>query len=320
MTNGIKVGEYRPDDSDDEIEIRIRYPENSRNLEQLDRLRVITPNGLVPIRNFVQRSAEPKTGTLSRSDGQRVLKVQANVLEGVQTDVKVQELKQWIEKQNFDSSVNVRFKGADEKQNDSAEFLMRALTIALFVMAIILVTQFNSFYHAMLILFAVIMSTAGVLIGLIATGQVFGIVMTGIGIISLAGIVVNNNIVLIDTYAQLLKAGFEPLEAVVRTGAQRLRPVMLTTVTTIFGLMPMVLQTNIDFITRDVAVGAPSTQWWVQLATAVAFGLTFATVLTLVVTPTFLAIGARSSKRMGTIWSRVFRQRNNIGQPVAADG
>jgi len=301
VTNGIKVGEYRPDDSDEEIEIRIRYPQDSRNLEQLDRLRVITPNGLVPIRNFVERSAEQKTGTLNRSDGQRVLKVQANVLENIQVDTKVQEIKDWMAIQEIAPDVSVRFKGAEEKQNESAAFLQSALFVALFVMAIILVTQFNSFYHAALILFAVIMSTAGVLIGLLATGQAFGVVMTGIGIISLAGIVVNNNIVLIDTYSQLLKAGFEPLEAVVRTGAQRLRPVMLTTVTTILGLMPMVLQTNIDFVARDVAVGAPSTQWWVQLATAVVFGLTFATILTLIVTPTFLAIGSRSTVRMRKI-------------------
>ena len=151
----------------------------------------------------------------------------------------------------------------------------------MFVMAIILITQFNSFYHAFLILLAVVMSTIGVVIGLILTGQTFSIVMTGVGIISLAGIVVNNNIVLIDTYAQLKRAGMAPLEAVVRTGAQRLRPVMLTTVTTIGGLMPMVFQLNIDFFARDFSQGAPATQWWVQLATAVAFGLGFATLLTL---------------------------------------
>ena len=161
---------------------------------------------------------------------------------------------------------------------------------ALFIMAIILVTQFNSFYSAFLILSAVIMSTIGVFIGLLITGQPFGIVMTGIGVIALAGIVVNNNIVLIDTFDRLAKSATDMRGAVLRTGAQRLRPVLLTSVTTVLGLMPMVLGMNIDFVNHAVTVGAPSTQWWRSLATAIVFGLAFATVLTLIVTPAALMV------------------------------
>ncbi|HZD25378.1 MAG TPA: efflux RND transporter permease subunit, partial [Alphaproteobacteria bacterium] len=296
VTNGVKVGEYRPDDADDELDIRVRYPSDYRNLDQLDHLRVQTQQGLVPIGNFVTRTPQPKTGTLRRTDGERSIKVQANVKPGVLADDEVREIRQWMQTVRIDPEVSVRFKGADEDQKEAGQFLVKAFGVALFVMAIILVTQFNSFYHAFLILTAVIMSTVGVLAGLIITGQTFGIVMTGIGIIALAGIVVNNNIVLIDTYAHLRRSGMEAREAVVRTGAQRLRPVMLTTVTTIFGLLPMVFQLNIDFVNRAVSFGAPSTQWWVQLATAVAFGLTFATVLTLVVTPSMLALGSTVSE------------------------
>jgi multidrug efflux pump len=162
-------------------------------------------------------------------------------------------------------------------------------------MALILVTQFNSFYQAFLILFAVVMSTVGVLIGLMATGSPFGIVMNGIGVIALAGIVVNNNIVLIDTYARLRQTIADPVEAVLRTGVQRLRPVMLTTATTILGLLPMMLGINIDFLSREVTQGAPSTQWWTQLSTSIVFGLSFATVLTLVVTPSALVLQANVS-------------------------
>ena len=295
VTNGIKVGEYRPDDADEEVEIRIRFPIEYRNVDQLDQLRVQTSHGQVPISNFVTRSPQQRSSLLRRTDGQRVLKVQASVVEGLLPDDKVKEIRAWMATQNFDEAVDIRFKGADRDQKEAAAFLKKAFGIALFVMAIILITQFNSFYHALLILTAVIMSTVGVMAGLIITGQSFGIVMTGIGVIALAGIVVNNNIVLIDTYARLVKSGMEPMEAVVRTGTQRLRPVVLTTVTTIFGLLPMVFQVNIDFVARDIAVGAPSTQWWVQLSTAVAFGLSFATVLTLFVTPSLLALGARTS-------------------------
>jgi multidrug efflux pump len=167
-------------------------------------------------------------------------------------------------------------------------------------MAIILVTQFNSFYQALLILSAVFFSTIGVLLGLLITDQPFGIVMSGVGVIALAGIVVNNNIVLIDTYNRQRQRGRDAIEAVLRTGALRLRPVMLTTATTILGLLPMVLGVNIDFIGREISVGAPSTQWWTQLATAVAGGLAFATLLTLVMTPCLLLLGEQMRDRRPT--------------------
>jgi multidrug efflux pump len=295
VTNGIKVGEYRPDDADEEIEIRVRYPSDERNINQLDQIRVMTSQGLVPISNFVDRHAVAKTGTIKRTDGMRVMHIKSEVVDGVLPDDKVQEIKAWLATQKIDPRVEVAFKGADEEQEKAGKFLMNAFGVALFAMAIILVTQFNSFYQAFLILTAVIMSTAGVVIGLIVTGQTFGIVMTGVGIITLAGIVVNNNIVLIDTYDRLRDSGMPPIEAVIRTGAQRLRPVMLTAVTTILGLMPMVMGLNIDLFTREVSQGAPSTQWWIQLSTAVVSGLTFATVLTLIVTPCLLAIGANTS-------------------------
>jgi multidrug efflux pump len=156
-----------------------------------------------------------------------------------------------------------------------------------------LVGQFNSFYQTLLILSAVILSTIGVLLGLLITGQPFGIVMCGIGLIALAGVVVNNNIVLIDTFNILRHDGLEPREAVLRTCAQRLRPVFLTTATAILGLLPMALSMNIDLFNREVTFGAPSTQWWTQLATSIAGGLTFATILTLVVTPCLLLLGSR---------------------------
>ena len=157
--------------------------------------------------------------------------------------------------------------------------------------------QFNSFYQTLLILSAVILSIIGVLIGLLVTQQPFGIVMCGVGVIALAGIVVNNNIVLIDTFNILRAEGLEIREAVLRTCAQRLRPVMLTTVTTILGLMPMVLTMNIDLLTREIAFGAPSTQWWSQLATSIAGGLAFATLLTLILTPCLLALGSNNLTR-----------------------
>ncbi len=295
VTNGIKVSDYRPDDADDEVDIIVRMPKEKRGLDQLDRLRVNTRAGLVPVGNFVTRSPAPKMGTISRVDGERVMTVKADVPEGVLPDTQVRRIQGWLSEHRdaLDPQVSLAFKGEDEEQRQSQAFLSRAFGIALFVMAIILVTQFNSFYQAFLILSAVVFSTVGVLLGLLTTAQPFGIVMSGIGVIALAGIVVNNNIVLIDTFNILRRTGMPVTEAILRTGAQRLRPVLLTTVTTILGLMPMVMGVNIDLIHREVSFGAPSTQWWRQLATGVAGGLTFATLLTLVLTPCLLLLGAR---------------------------
>jgi len=269
ITKGLHVTSYRPDDADEEIDIAVRFPEEHRTVAQLDRMRIRTERGMVPIGNMVTRTAQPKTGTLQRADMRRVMAVKADVQEGVNVDQKVRQIRAWIEDAALPAGVTWRFKGEDEE-----------------------VTQFNSFYSGFLILSAVIMSTVGVMLGLLVTGQPFGIVMSGVGVIALAGIVVNNNIVLIDTFDRLRAVEPDPRLAVLRTGAQRLRPVMLTTVTTILGLLPMVLGVNIDFVSRDVSVGAPSTQWWTQLSTAIVFGLAFATVLTLVVTPSALMVRA----------------------------
>lgn len=304
VTNGITVSTYRPNDSTDEIDIIARYPEPYRNLEELDRIRVISNDGAVPISNFVTRKPEPKTGTLRRVDSRRVMTLKADVEEGILVDTKTTEVKAWLKTVQVDPRVQVSFKGQDEEQAKAGQFLMRAFGVALFIMTIILVTQFNSFYSTFLIMVAVVMSTAGVLLGLLITGQPFGIVMNGISVVALAGIVVNNNIVLIDTYDRLKHEYRDRREAILRTGAQRLRPVVLTTVTTILGLIPMVAQLNIDFFARSVSIGAPSTQWWVQLATAIAFGLGFATLLTLIFTPCALYLPVQIRRAMRTLTAR----------------
>ncbi|WP_440876270.1 efflux RND transporter permease subunit [Thalassotalea sp. PLHSN55] len=307
VTNGLKLGEYRPDDVDDELDIRVRFPEDKRNIGRLDTLRLKTPYGLVPVSSFVERKAAPKVDTIRRVDSKRVVTIQANLVPGAQLIKELPLLEQKFPELGLDYSVDIKVKGQNEDQEESQAFLVNAFGIALFVMAIILVTQFNSFYQAFLILSAVIFSTVGVFLALLLVQKPFGIVMGGIGVISLAGIVVNNNIVLIDTYNVLRKEGLTAIDAVLRTGAQRLRPVMLTTITTILGLLPMVLQVNLDFFNRTAVFGAPSTQWWTQLATAVAGGLAFATMLTLVLTPCLLML--RDNRKDKNVPSRYRRQQ-----------
>ena len=297
VTNGIKIGEYRPDDSDDEIDIRVRYPDNSRTLAQIDELRIATNDGLVPISTFVSREPAQKVSTIHRTDLRRTITLQADVLpEYLPTDV-IAELRQAAPTFGIDPRVSMEFRGTIEDQQEDQAFLQRAMMMAIAMMAIILVTQFNSIYQALLILTAVVFSTGGVLLGHLIMNKPFGIIMSSVGVITLAGIVVNNNIVFIDTYNVLRSRGAAAYDAVVRTCAIRLRPVLLTTVTTIIGLMPMVLGVNINLIARDVSVGAPSSQWWTQLASSVAGGLAFATLLTLFLTPTLLLIQANMSAR-----------------------
>lgn len=298
VTNGLLLGTYRPDGADDEVDIRVRFPRTNRNLMQIENLRVTTPKGTVPIKNFATWGPAPQTGQLERVDGRRYYMVTANVDDNYLTDTKVRELEEWRQEINLPEGLMVRFRGENEEQEEAMAFLSKAFFVAIFVMGIILVTQFNSFFQAFLVLTAVIFSTIGVFLGLLITGQPFGVVMNGIGVIALAGIVVNNNIVLIDTFDYHRRAGTEVMEAVLRTGAQRLRPVLLTTITTVLGLMPMVLKLNIDFTRMEITYNAPSTQWWVQLSTSVAFGLIFATFLTLVLTPAMLVLGDNIHRSM----------------------
>ena len=290
ITKGLKVTDYSTEVSDEEIDVVIRYPKHYRKLNQYERISIKTNKGLIPIDNFIKWSPKPKIGVIKRVQSIRTKTIQADVAPGILADSKAKEIKAWLNNADLPGSVRIQFKGEDAEQKQAKSFLIKAFAAALFIMTIILVTQFNSFYSAFLILSAVIMSTAGVFLGLLITGEPFGIVMSGVGVIALAGIVVNNNIVLIDTFDHIKRTSISVQQAILVAGAQRLRPVLLTTITTVLGLMPMVFQTNIDFLTREITVGAPSTQWWVSLSTTIVFGLSFATVLTLIVTPCALML------------------------------
>lgn len=300
LTRGITVADYRPEDGDGEVDIVVRFPAGDRTLAELEALRVPTDAGLVPISNFVSFNPAPRSGVITRIDQERVITVSADVAAGVLANDQTVALQSVIEKLDLPASVHVEFGGEAEEQAESMTFLIGAFLAAIGLMFVILLTQFNSFWQAFIVMSAIVFSVAGVLLGLMVTGRPFGVVMGGIGVIALAGIVVNNNIVLIDTFNQLKADGMSSLEAALRTGAQRLRPVVLTSVTTALGLMPMVIGLNINFFTREIVYGAPSTQWWTELSSAIAGGLVVATVLTLLVTPAMLMLGERRAKRFET--------------------
>ncbi|MDK9559107.1 efflux RND transporter permease subunit [Marinobacter sp. M216] len=304
VTNGLVLATYRPEDVRDEVDIAVRVPNNWRELDHLQRQTINTSRGQVPLSQFVDLEPGDKTNSIVRVDGQRTVTIKSELAPGRRVDELLNSLQ--ADMPEPPEGVSVKFAGENEDQQQASNFLASAFLVALAMMLLILVTQFNSLYQTFLILSAILLSTAGVLLGLLLNGQSFGIVMVGMGIIALAGIVVNNNIILIDTYNQMRREGLEAFEAALETGCLRLRPVLLTAITTILGLMPMVLGVNVDLLTPSLGLGAPSTQWWTQLSSAIAGGLAFATILTLLLTPALLVLGENAGARVRSarVWIR----------------
>ena len=355
VTRGLLLDTMRVDTSDEEIEIRVRLPEEDRVLSTLDTLKVRTIDGLVPLSNFITRKPVPKLAEINRVDQKRYLDIKAGVsvglaklektevIDGAETDItlatmrpaasdadittldgtsykitdrtvaaadidlqdgldkaqlrmipinaneRITEISKWLETTPLPAGITTEWTGDQEDQAESQAFLSSAFTAALGLMFIILLAQFNSIYNSVLVLIAVVLSTTGVLIGMLVMDQTFSIIMTGTGIVALAGIVVNNNIILIDTYQEFSQ--YMPrIEAIIRTAQARIRPVLLTTITTMAGLAPMMFGLSLDFANGGYTIDSPTALWWKQLATAVVFGLGVATVLTLMVTPSLLAL------------------------------
>ena len=292
VTNGVKVGEYRPDDAEDSVDIRVRFPRAERGITAMDELRISTDQGMVPLSNFVQMRPAPGVDSLKRVDGRPVELIRANVREGVMADSMVLQIEEWLVSQSFDPAIEIRFRGANEEQADSMAFVSAAFLLALAIMFILLVSQFNNFYQSSLILLAVVMSTAGVLLGLLVLGSPFSALLTGVGVVALAGIVVNNNIILIDTFNHVRRQhpGMDIRDVIVRATAQRLRPVLLTTITTVCGLLPLAAGFSVDLAGRSITADGEMAMFWAPLSQAIVFGLSFATVLTLIATPALLAL------------------------------
>ncbi len=416
VTRGIFLDTMRVPSSDEEVDIRVRLPEQDRVLSTLDTLKVRTPGGLVPLSNFVTREPVAKLGMITRVDQDRYFDVKAatefaedvlsfNILTEVEgqddptrehlglvlevdaadfedpseieadfttfdkatfpfslftegttryfnavelikgetprtiqqklddldedtqsylataanDNERIELLTNWLETDPLPSGLEWEWTGDQEDQAESGAFLMNAFAGALGLMFIILLAQFNSIYNSILVLLAVVLSTTGVLIGMLVMDQAFSIIMTGTGIVALAGIVVNNNIVLIDTYQEYSR--YMPrIEAIVRTAEARIRPVLLTTITTMAGLAPMMFGLSLDFVNGGYSIDSPTSLWWKQLATAVVFGLGIATALTLVFTPAMLALRIwLVSGAYGAFMGMVAASGSGEGKRIRAD-
>jgi multidrug efflux pump len=310
VTDGILVGRFRPNDAEDELDIRVRFPATARNIAAFNQMKVNTPNGAVPASYFVKVTPAQQVTSIQRRDSQRLVILSANTInKSVPANLKVAQLKQWLQQQPIDPSVRWKFRGADEEGQKAGLFFLGAMAATLFMMAMILLWQFNSFYGVIVTLSAVILSTAGVLLGvqvnLLHTFDYISVIMLGTGIVALFGVVVGHNIVLVDTFYQLRRSGYEADDAAMRAAAQRFRPVMLTTVVTVVGLLPLMFQLHPNFGAGILEYKSPGSEWWVQLSGAVVWGLSFATLLTLFLTPAALAAPKVLARRFGWTLDRL---------------
>jgi multidrug efflux pump len=321
VTTGLKLTDYRPASADDAVDIRLRLPEDRRTLATLDQLRVETAQGAVPISNFMTRKAERRIGNLNRIDGERTVVVQANVAAGHQVAAVQSQVSQAMAGIDL-GQIEWKLAGSSQESDEASAFLTGAFGAAIFLIFVVLLAQFNKFTSVLLVLSCVVMATIGVFLGLMLTGQPFGIVMSGIGVIALAGVVVNNNIVLIDTYDRLREEGWNKYDAVLQTCRERARPVVLTAVSAILGVLPIAFGLGLEIFHHETTINAPSTQWWISLSSAIVYGLSFATLLTLVVTPAMLMVFTRETQRKAPRnWlGRLFRRGRKVDVPDAAAG
>lgn len=320
ITEGALVGQYRPLDAEEEVDIRLRYPASERDLSALDSLRIQTPSGALPLSTVVTRVAKQRQDQIERRDLLPFYVVQGNTQSGYATNIQVEELTRWFEEEaDLPPSVKWKFLGQQEENAEAGQFAAAAMLAILFMMSVILLLQFNSFYHVFLTLMAVILSVFGVLLGLIFYPYI-SMTLTLTGVIALAGIVVNNNIVLIDAYQRFREHGYEPVDAAVRTAAQRLRPVFLTTLTTVVGLMPLILGWGANIFTGELDTrGTSTSEIWAPISFVVASGLAFATILTLVVTPVLLAAPSVLGERAKRLYLRYKTKRGADSAVEAAE-
>ena len=287
--NGAKVGVYR--EGKDEYDIVAKLPRKDReSVESLRRITVSGPNGEpVPLTTLARVELASGLGAINHKDQKRVVTVSSDVSGRLANDI-IRELDGKLKGMPWPRGYTYGFAGEQEEQRKAQEFLSEAFVAAIFLIFMVLVAQFNSLTTPLIVLTSVVLSFIGVFVGLLITKTAFGIIMTGVGVISLAGVVVNNAIVLIDYFEQLKKSGMRTREALLTAGLTRFRPVLLTAVTTILGLLPMALGISFDFFKMELITESESAQWWGPMAVAVIFGLLVATLLTLIVVPVLCSL------------------------------
>lgn len=295
---GTEAAQFRTGNDEYDIMVRLAEPYRS-NLDALRDLTIVSDDRQIPLPSVASWRIDEGYGSVVRKDMDRVATVSSDVVVGENSNAVLAEVQRTLADftRTLPPGYTVRYTGEQEEMQEAQAFLGSAFGLALLLIAFVLISQFNSVVKPLIILTSVIMSTVGVLIGLMVFRMPFGIIMTGVGVISLAGVVVNNAIVLID-YVDVLRTrdGLGRREALVRAGMTRFRPVMLTAITTVLGLVPLAIGFNFDFfglftsLDPDIFWGGEQAAWWGPMAIAVIVGLSFATILTLVLVPVMYSL------------------------------
>jgi multidrug efflux pump subunit AcrB len=297
--NGLEVSKFRA--GEDEYDITVRLRENQRqSVDLLKQISITTADGdRVPLASLGSFIYEGGRGQILRKDQKRVITITGNN-QGRGSDKVLADVKARVSAMQLPKGYEVSYTGENKDMNESVAFLRKAFLIALTLIALILVLEFNSISQPFMILVSVLLSMVGVMWALLVCNMRFGVIMTGIGVISLAGVVVNNGIVLIDYINRRRSEGMEADEAIVTAAALRLRPVLLTAITTVVGLVPMAVGWSVDFhrFPPHVAASAETSSWWAPMAVAVIFGLLLATVLTLVQVPVMYSLTASATAKL----------------------
>ena len=313
--NGSTASKYRV--GEDEYDITVRLKEDQRSsLTSLESLEIIYNNKkgttlTVPLISVANISRSKGPGAIRRKDMKRVITISANSAKDFNANDILNNVKEKLADFNLPPDYSIEYTGQDKEQAKASAFLGKAFMVAILLIFLILVIQFNSLSQPLIIMSSVIISLIGVFIGLIVYAMPFGIIMTGIGVISLAGVVVNNNIVLIDYINVLRRKGFSRREAIIRAGLRRFRPVTLTAVTTILGLIPLTFGFGFDMYSLSFSGSGESAEFWNSMGIAVIFGLAFATVLTLIIVPTFYSTLDDVVIVSRRAWKKIFRKDKN---------
>ena len=302
--NGKKVSVFR--DGTEEYDIWVQLDQSFRsNQSDLSSLFIYTPSG-EPVRlsEIARVDSGPSYGSIRHVDTVRTITISGDAFR-MPGPVLVMKAKQVLNKLDLPQGVTFQFTGEDENRKESQIFIGQALIIAVLLILVVMVAQFNSIALPLIVISSVLMSVMGVIIGLIVHDRPFGIIMTGVGTVALAGIVVNNAIVMLDYVIKLRKKGYQRNEAMILAAAVRFRPVVLTAVTTVLGLVPIAIGMDIDF-SRDsiILFGAASASFWKSMALAIMYGLGVTTLLTLFLLPALYSLVEGGKERLRGLFKR----------------
>lgn len=312
--NGMKAGDYR--EGDDEYDVTVRFPKSFRedlsNIESMNLINVMgTP---VPFSAVAKVEHGGGLGSINRINRKRTITISGDVDGRLATEV-LADVQKRLSTFPLPAGYLISYTGENEDQQESQDFLMRAFVVALFLITLVMVAEFNSILQPLIIMSTVILSLSGVFLSLVVLDMPFDVIMTGVAVISLAGVVVNNGIVLLDFINVLIGQGMPVTDAIVEAGMTRFRPVMMTAITTVIGLVPMAIGVSFDFRRWVWIVGGESAQWWGPMAIAVIFGLMFATLLTLIVVPTLYSFYAS----FVGLFRRVPSVKASVSEPIPAE-